>query len=122
MEDKKMLEVAVKAADSKRAEDIVALDLEGISFIADAYLIAQAPTERQVIAIADEIDNQMAKAGYELTRQEGRQAGQWVLLDYGDLIVHIFKGEVRRHYNLEKLWGDASEIDLSAWIDNEDAN
>ncbi|SUP53103.1 ribosome-associated protein [Weissella viridescens] len=86
-----MLEVAVKAADSKRAEDIVALDLEGISFIADEYLIMQAPTERQVLAIADEIVDQMEKAGFALTRQEGRREGQWVLLDYGDLIVHILR-------------------------------
>lgn len=119
MAESQMLEVAVKAADSKRAEDIVALGLEGISFIADEYLIMQAPTERQVLAIADEIADQMEKAEFELTRQEGRREGQWVLLDYGDLIVHIFKSDVRHFYNLEKLWGDAPEIDIADWIDEE---
>lgn len=98
-----MLAVAVKAADSKRAEDLVALDIHEMSIITDDYLILSAPTERQVIAIADEIIDKMAEAGFDLVRQEGRSEGQWVLLDFGDLIVHVFKTETREFYRLEKI-------------------
>lgn len=117
---KQQLEIAVKAVDSKRGADILALDLGGISFIADTYLIADAPTERQVLAIADEVISKMAEAGVPLISQEGRQEGQWVLLDFGDLLVHLFKGEARGFYNLEKLWGQAPEINISDWLVEED--
>lgn len=117
---KQQLEVAVKAVDGKRAADILALDLGGISFIADTYLIADAPTERQVLAIADEVIDKMAEAGVPLTRQEGRQEGQWLLLDFGDLLVHIFKSDIRGFYNLEKLWGQAPEINISEWLVEEE--
>ena len=115
-----MLAVAVKAADSKRAEDLVALDIHEMSIIADDYLILSAPTERQVIAIADEIIDKMAEAGFNLVNQEGRTEGQWVLLDFGDLIVHVFKTETREFYQLEKSWQAAPEVEIDQWIINED--
>ncbi|CAM4294601.1 ribosome silencing factor [Weissella hellenica] len=115
-----MLEVAVKAADGKRAEDLVSLDIHEMSIITDNYLILSAPTERQVIAIADEIIDQMAEAGFELIRQEGRSEGQWALLDFGDLIVHVFKTETRDFYRLEKNWQAAPEVAIDQWIIKED--
>lgn len=115
-----MLAVAVKAADSKRAEDLVALDIHEMSIIADDYLILSAPTERQVIAIADEIIDKMAEAGFNLVNQEGRSEGQWVLLDFGDLIVHVFKTETREFYQLEKSWQAAPEVAIDQWIIKED--
>lgn len=115
-----MLEVAVKAADGKRAEDLVALDIHEMSIITDNYLILSAPTERQVIAIADEIIDQMAEADFQLVRQEGRSEGQWVLLDFGDLIVHVFKTETRDFYRLEKNWQAAPEIAIDQWTIEED--
>ncbi|WP_258089020.1 ribosome silencing factor [Weissella fangxianensis] len=115
-----MLAVAVKAADSKRAEDLVALDIHEMSIIADDYLILSAPNERQVIAIADEIIDKMAEAGFNLVNQEGRSEGQWVLLDFGDLIVHVFKTETREFYQLEKSWQAAPEVAIDQWIIKED--
>lgn len=115
-----MLAVAVKAADSKRAEDLVALDIHEMSIIADDYLILSAPTERQVIAIADEIIDKMAEAGFNLVNQEGRSEGQWILLDFGDLIVHVFKTETREFYQLEKSWQAAPEVAIDQWIIKED--
>lgn len=115
-EEEKALAVAVTAADDKRAENIMALNLKGLSSVADTYLIMEAGSERQVVAIADEVEDKMAAAGYTLLRQEGRQAAQWVLLDYGDLLVHIFKQESRDFYQLEKLWSQAAEIDVSPWL------
>ncbi len=115
-----MLEVAVKAADQKRAENLVALDIHEISLVSDAYLILDAPTQRQVLAIVDEIEDKMAEAGFELKRHEGRREGEWVLMDFGDLFVHVFKDDMRQFYNLEKLWGAAPEIDIDQWIVKEE--
>lgn len=115
-----MLEVAVKAADQKRAENLVALDIHEISLVSDAYLILDAPTQRQVLAIVDEIEDKMAEAGFELKRHEGRREGEWVLMDFGDLFVHVFKDDMCQFYNLEKLWGAAPEIDIDQWIVKEE--
>ena len=116
-----MLEVAVKAADQKRAEDIVALDIHEISLLADAFVILGAPTNRQVVAIADEIEDKMAEAGYPLIKHEGRREGEWVLMNFGDVIVHIFKKDTRSFYNLEKLWGaEGKDIDIENWIVKEE--
>ncbi|KRN32533.1 ribosome silencing factor [Weissella halotolerans] len=114
--EKTPLAVAVMAADDKRAENMMALNVNGLSSVTDTYLIMDAASERQVVAIADEIEDKMAAAGFALLRQEGRQAAQWVLLDYGDLLVHIFKRESRDFYQLEKLWSQAAEIDVSPWL------
>lgn len=116
-----MLEVAVKAADQKRAEDIVALDIHEISLLADAFVILDAPTNRQVVAIADEIEDKMAEAGYPLIKHEGRREGEWVLMNFGDVIIHIFKKDTRSFYNLEKLWGaEGKDIDIENWIVKEE--
>ncbi|MDR3190255.1 MAG: ribosome silencing factor [Lactobacillaceae bacterium] len=116
-----MLEVAVKAADAKRAEDIEAIDIHEVSLVADAFLILDAPTTRQVVAIVDEIEDKMAEAGYLLVKHEGRHEGEWVLMNFGDLIVHVFKKETRGFYNLEKLWGSTgTEINLDQWLVTEE--
>jgi ribosome-associated protein len=114
------LEVAVRAADSKRAEDIIALDIHEVSLVADAFLIMSAPTNRQVLAIVDEIEDKMAEAGFELVKHEGRHEGEWVLMNFGDIIVHVFKTEERDFYNLEKLWGNAPAIDVDQWLVKEE--
>ncbi|MDR3242204.1 MAG: ribosome silencing factor [Lactobacillaceae bacterium] len=116
-----MLEVAVKAADTKRAEDLVAIDIHEVSLVADAFLILDAPTNRQVLAIVDEIEDKMAEAGYPLFKHEGRNEGEWVLMNFGDLIVHVFKKEIRSFYGLEKLWGaQGQDIDIEQWLVKED--
>lgn len=117
----KMLEIAVKAGDQKRAENLIALDIHETSIFTDAILIMDAPTNRQVLAISQEIMDQMKEAGYEVHQHEGRDTGEWVVLDFGDLTVHIFKQEVRDFYGLEQLWDEqGQEINITDWIIEED--
>ncbi|KRM74360.1 ribosome silencing factor [Secundilactobacillus collinoides] len=117
MDSKQILEVAVKAANDKRAEDILALDMEKVSLITDYFLIMDATSNRQVQAITDSVHDAADKAGINVKRIEGREAGRWVLIDLGDVMVHIFQKEERGHYNLEKLWSDAPTVDLSDWVE-----
>lgn len=107
-----LLEVAYKAVDDKRGEDIVVLNMEGISLIADQFVICHANSERQVQAIAREVADKAEEAGYTVKRVEGLEIGRWVLVDLADVIVHIFHREERGYYNLEKLWGDAPLLNM----------
>ena len=118
MDSKELLEVVVKAADSKRAEDIVALDVRQVSLLADYFVIMQAGSERQVKALADIIEEKAEEAGADLRDIEGKAGANWILLDLGDVVVHVFKEETRRFYNLEKLWSEAPMVDLTNWIDD----
>ncbi|MGH2168186.1 ribosome silencing factor, partial [Enterococcus faecalis] len=88
-----------------------------ISLLADYFLICQANSERQINAIVDEINEQEAKNQVEVKRVEGKEGGKWILIDLGDVIVHVFQCSERAFYNLEKLWSDAPMVDLSAWDD-----
>jgi ribosome-associated protein len=116
IESQQILEIAVKAADSKRAEDLVALDVQEISLLADYFLICQANSERQINAIVDEIIEQEAKNQVTVKRIEGKESSKWVLIDLGDVIVHVFQTAERSFYNLEKLWSDAPMVDLQEWV------
>ncbi|MFC0277335.1 ribosome silencing factor [Enterococcus devriesei] len=117
IDSKKMLEIAVKAADSKRAVDIVALDVTQVSLLADYFMICSANSDRQINAIVDEILDKEEEAQVEVKRVEGKDGGKWVLIDLGDLIVHVFSPSEREFYNLEKLWSDAPLENIEAWID-----
>ncbi|GEO69946.1 ribosome silencing factor [Levilactobacillus acidifarinae] len=117
MESKALLEIAVKAAESKRAENIVALDMQKVSLMADYFLIMEANSSRQVKAIADEINDKLAENGATVRDIEGKSDASWILLDLGDVVIHVFQKEQRAHYNLEKLWSDAPLVDLSAWVE-----
>jgi len=116
IESQKILEIAVKAADSKRAEDLVALDVRNISLLADYFFICQANSERQINAIVAEIVEQEAKQQVAIQRVEGKEGGKWVLIDLGDVVVHVFQASERSFYNLEKLWSDAPLVNLEAWV------
>ena len=116
MDSKELLETVVKAADSKRAEEIVALDVANVSLLADYFVIMQANSERQVKAIAYEIEEKVAAAGVQVRDIEGKNAANWVLLDFGDVVVHVFRTETRQFYNLEKLWAEAPLVDVSDWV------
>ncbi|MDA3130769.1 ribosome silencing factor [Aliibacillus thermotolerans] len=108
-----LLEMAVKAADEKNANDIVVLNMEGISLIADFFLICHGNSSKQVQAIAREIKDRAQENNYPVKRLEGFAEAKWVLIDLGDVIVHVFDKDERAYYNLEKLWGDATEVELS---------
>lgn len=107
-----LLRLAAAAADSKQAEDLVALDVSGPLPLADIFLIATGRNERNVVAIAGEIEDQLIEAGTKPLRREGRAEGRWVLLDFGDLVVHVFHEEDRMYYSLERLWKDCPVIPI----------
>lgn len=98
---------AIEAAADKKANDIVVIDVGPFLAITDHFLICSAPSERQVKTIAEEIEKQLREAGTKSTRNEGTADGGWVLNDYGDFIVHVFTDEMRKYYDLERLWKDA---------------
>ncbi|MCT8139649.1 ribosome silencing factor [Anaerobacillus sp. CMMVII] len=112
MHENKILELAVKAADDKRAENIMVLDMKGISLISDYFLICHGNSEKQVQAIATEIKKTAQENEIELKRLEGFDQARWVLIDLDDVVVHVFHKDERVYYNLEKLWGDAPTLDV----------
>jgi ribosome-associated protein len=110
---RELLQVAALAADSKQAEELVALDVSEPLPLTDIFLLASGRNERNVIAIAGEIEDKMIEAGVKTIRREGKAEGRWVLLDFGDLIVHVFHEEDRMYYSLERLWKDCPAIPLA---------
>ncbi|MFC5501918.1 ribosome silencing factor [Lysinimonas soli] len=104
--------IAAAAADSKQAEDLVALDVSGPLPLTDIFLLASGRNERNVLAIAAEVEDKLNEAGVKTLRREGRAEGRWVLLDFGDLVVHVFHEEDRMYYSLERLWKDCPVVPL----------
>ncbi len=107
-----LLQTASVAADSKQAENLVALDVSGPLPLTDVFLLATGRNERNVVAIASEIEDKLLETGFKVLRREGRAEGRWILLDFGDLIVHVFHEEDRMYYSLERLWKDCPVIPL----------
>ncbi|MEY3101620.1 MAG: ribosome-associated protein [Actinomycetota bacterium] len=112
-----LTKLAVAAADEKLAKDIVALDLSNQGILADVFLIVTGANDPQLESISDEIQRQLQKAGERPIRREGiGGSSQWILLDYGDLIVHIQHPEVRSYYALERLWSDCPKLTTQVGI------
>ena len=107
-----LLTVIAGAADAKQGTDPVALDVSGPLPFADAFFLVSGRNERQVLSIADEIEERMHAAGVKPLRREGRTEGRWVLLDFGDVVVHVFHEEDRMYYSLERLWKDCPVIPI----------
>ena len=101
---------AVAAAEDRKAVDLKVLHLQKISDFTDYFVICGGTSERQVQAIADAVQESLREHGVRPLHVEGYNRAQWVLLDYGDLVVHVFQEEPRRHYALERLWGDAPDV------------
>ena len=107
-----LLRIAAEAADSKSALDLVALDVSDPLPLTDVFLLASGRNERNVVAIAEEVEDKLLEAGVKALRREGRAEGRWVLLDFGDLVVHVFHEEDRMYYSRERLWRDCPAIPL----------
>lgn len=105
-----ILKKVVELADSKNAQDPVILDIRGLSVIADYFVICHGNSEVQVQAISNEIQDNAFKIGLNPKPMEGYKETRWVLLDLGDIVVHVFHKEERDYYHLEKLWSDASYV------------
>ena len=109
-----LVHTAARAAADKLAQDIIAFDVSDQLAITDAFLLASATNERQVKAIVDEIEDRLREIGAKPIRREGHRDGRWVLIDYGDVVVHVQHEEERSFYALERLWRDCPSIALPA--------
>ncbi|MDI9476811.1 MAG: ribosome silencing factor [Natronincolaceae bacterium] len=101
-----------KAISKKAGEDTVILDLSKITSICDYFVITSAASSRQVKLIADEIQDELSEGNVGLLRKEGYDSGRWVLLDYGDIVIHIFHERDRKFYNIEGIWQDAGKVHI----------
>lgn len=108
----KRISIIAKACDDKKGFNIKILDIRKINPIADYFIIVSGNSTTQVVAISDEIEEKMGKDGFNLLGKEGYKSGRWILLDYGDIVVHIFHRDDREFYNLDKLWADGEELIL----------
>lgn len=111
---KEMAKIAFNALDEKKGEDIKVIDISGVSVLADYFIIANGNSDSQVHALVDNVEECLHKAGYHLKQREGYGTGSWVLLDFGDIIVHIFDKENRLFYDLERIWRDGKDVDIAA--------
>lgn len=110
-------ELAVKALDSKKAQNIKLIKIKDISAIADYFVIAGGTSGTHVKALADEVEEQLDKAGISVSHIEGYRSNSWILLDYVDVVVHVFSDEARKYYSLERLWQDGEMIDASGLLE-----
>ncbi|MCL6559669.1 MAG: ribosome silencing factor [Firmicutes bacterium] len=110
------VDLAVQAAEDKKAADVTVLDIREVSIIADYFIICSGRSSTHVQAIVEHIQEKLAGRGLFPLRREGFREGGWVLLDYGDVVVHVFQEAERRFYNLERLWGDARVVGIPANI------
>ncbi len=113
MEAKEMAKLAIQALEDKKAEDIKVIDISDISTIADYFIIASGKNRNQIQTLCDNVDETLGRAGVMMKQTEGYKSASWILMDYGDIIVHIFDTENRLFYDLERIWRDGKEIDAS---------
>ncbi len=116
MTDREEYEVAVKALDSKKAKDIKVLKVEDLTILANYFVIASATSTTQVKALADEVEYQLGLKGVQPKGIEGYQSKTWIVLDYIDVIVHVFLETERDFYQLEHLWADGTPVDISELV------
>lgn len=109
-----MLEIIIKALNEKKGENIIAIDVSASSPICDYFVICSAQNEKQLLALANEVDNELSKNGYEIKKIEGK-GSKWLIIDASSIVVHLFEKEERNNYNLEKLWEPFPKLDISKY-------
>ena len=112
MKTNEILKIAVEALDSKKAADIQAIEVGDLTILTEYFVIANGTSSTHVRSLAEEVEFKLSQAGLEPHHIEGKATG-WILLDYNSVLVHVFTGETRDYYNLERLWQDARVIDIS---------
>ena len=110
MTSKELTKLAVAALEDRKAEDVTVIDISEISPIADYFIIANGSNQNQLQAMRDAVDEELYKAGYTAKQIEGNSYSTWILMDYGDIIVHVFSKEDRLFYDLERIWRDGVQI------------
>lgn len=116
MNSEQILEVVVRAADDKLAENIIVMDVRGLTSLGDYFVVMNGRNERQMGAIVEGVVQAVHKNNIQVKNQEGKDSGAWTLIDLNDVIVHVFSSDERSYYNLEKLWSDAPLVDISEWV------
>lgn len=111
---KEMARIAVEALEEKKAEDIRVIDITNVSVIADYFIITNGTNSNQVKAMTDEVEERLGRAGYTPKHIEGYLNGNWVLMDYGDIVLHLFDSQNRVFYDLERIWRDGEEVSKDA--------
>ena len=115
--DKMMAQIACKAIDDKKGQDIKVIDIHTVSVIADYFVIASGTNSNQVQAIVDNVEEQLGRAGFEAKQIEGNRNSSWILMDYGDVIVHVFDEENRLFYDLERIWRDGKVLEMDEFLE-----
>ena len=111
-----LVNLAVEAAEEKKAQDVTVLDIRKVSVMADFFVICTGRSSTHTRAIAEEVEDKLEQVGHPAPRKEGFREGSWILMDCGDVIIHIFQEEERTFYNLERLWGDAPVVAIPATV------
>lgn len=111
-----MAKLACRALDEKKGKDIKVIDIHEVSVIADYFVIASASNQNQVQAMVDNVEEMLTKAGYEPKQIEGTRNSSWILMDYGDLIIHVFDEENRLFYDLERIWRDGKVLEMEEFL------
>lgn len=111
-QSKLMAKLAYKALDDKKGEEIKIIDISNVSILADYFIIANGTNDSQVKALVEGVEEELAKAGFEAKQREGYGLGNWVLLDFGEIIVHVFDRENRLFYDLERIWRDGKTVEV----------
>lgn len=114
--EKEMVRLAIQALEDKKGEDIRIIDIREVSVLADYFIIASGSNANQVQAMTDNVEEVLGKAGYEPRQIEGYRSANWILMDYGDIIVHVFCREDRLFYDLERIWRDGKVVEKEAFL------
>ena len=115
--EKMMAQIACKSIDDKKGQDIKVIDIHTVSVIADYFVIASGTNSNQVQAIVDNVEEQLGRAGFEAKQIEGNRNSSWILMDYGDVIVHVFDEENRLFYDLERIWRDGKVLEMDEFLE-----